>query len=211
LGQNAPREVALPGSCSGALAGHLRLVLWLRMSDRYEAIAAQAGSYSSWEIAMQGWLVRCFGSSPQLMPESHMRRTQWRVPLTLRARPLAVGLRPIGGAYCPTAEHRISVGRGKARQLRGSTDGGGADHGAVVANGWAVVDDGRIAGLITPHAVKGVPCGHWPKTTVAEAMHALALTGATVCCCGSRGKRHDVSGPFPLLPDMFDHRNRRIA
>jgi hypothetical protein len=160
-------------------------------------LAAQVGSSNSWEIAMQGWLVRCFGSSPQLMPESQMRRTQWRVPLTLRARPLAVRLRPIGGAYCPTPEHCISVGRGKARRLRGSTDGGGADHGAVVADGWAVVDDGHIAGIITPHAVKGVPCGHWPKITVAEAKHGAVLTGATVCRCGSRGKYHDVSGPLP--------------
>jgi hypothetical protein len=160
LGQNAPRDVALPGSCSGVLGGHLRLVLWLHASDRYEAIVAQARSYSSWEIAMQGWLVRCFGSSPQLVLESQMRRTQRRAPLALRAWLLAIGLRSIGGVHCPTVEHRISVGRGRARQLRGSTDGGGADDGAVVANGWAVVDDGHIAGLITPYAAKEVPCGH---------------------------------------------------
>jgi hypothetical protein len=85
----------------------------------------------------------------------------------------------------------------EGRHLRGGTDGGGADHGVVIANGWVVADDGHIAGPITLHAVKEVRRGYWPKTTVAEAMHALALTGATVCRCGSRGKHHDGSGPLP--------------
>jgi len=39
---------------------------------------------------------------------------------------------------------------------------------------FVVVDDSRIAGLITPHEVKEVPCERWLKATVAEAMRPLA-------------------------------------
>jgi CBS domain-containing protein len=37
-----------------------------------------------------------------------------------------------------------------------------------------VVDDGSIAGLITPHEVKELPRELWPTTTIAEAMRPLA-------------------------------------
>lgn len=78
-------------------------------------LAAQVGSSSSWEIAIQGWLVRCFGSSPQLMPESQMRRTQWRVPLAFERGLLLLGcgqsavhiVPPLNIAY-PLVEERLA-------------------------------------------------------------------------------------------------------
>jgi CBS domain-containing protein len=39
---------------------------------------------------------------------------------------------------------------------------------------FVVVEDGSIAGLITPHEVKDIPRALWPKTTIAEAMRPLA-------------------------------------
>ncbi|HEX9871159.1 MAG TPA: site-2 protease family protein [Candidatus Tectomicrobia bacterium] len=110
---------------------------------------AGAGFGGLW-LAFIGWF---------LLDAARASATQVELVEGLRG----VRVRDVMSRDCPTIPGQMSLQRFAEEHLL-----------RTAHRCFVVVDDSRIAGLITPHEVKEVPRERWSKATVAEVMRPLA-------------------------------------